>query len=196
MSCAVGSAARRRWSAAALSEPPEHATTMGSVVSVSPRRLQARIVWANILGSQCELRSHSTATCGRTLHAANVVAAIYGRVRATLMAAGVSGNFALRLALLDRFSFVVLSFASTETELHLGSPFLEVRAQRNQCQAFFLQFADEPLNFALVKQEFAVASRLVLRKKRPLAVMRDLNVDEPCFTVLEAHEAVNERAAV
>src|SRR5262249_38901475 len=50
----------------------------------------------------------------------------------------------------------------SQTELDLGLPPLEVKADRNQSKTLFLGFADQFFNLAAMKQEFSRPKRLVV----------------------------------
>src|SRR5437660_10200884 len=87
-------------------------------------------------------------------------------------------------------------FSAPEPEFHLDDSTFEVCPQRTERQSLLLQCAAQPLNFACVQQQFAVAIWLVLGKEGSPLVWRDSHVDKPRLAAAQPNEPVAQAAPV
>src|SRR5450432_588186 len=146
MISARGASLRVSSRAAALSDPPEQATTIIAALAIAPDGedgFTVRMLWR--------------------------VQAVFRRTRFGIRPLGATGDaldLAARLALFDRFAFVVLFFPASESELNFDEAAFEIDAQRHERQSLFLQIGHGALDLAAVEQQFSIAPRFVLRKKR------------------------------
>src|SRR5690348_13049336 len=163
-----------------------------------------------------------TRACGRALlvvrsaaalsappeHATMIVAAPRGTpsmsyaaaARAATPVASVAARDAFDLAadftLFDRFTLVVRLLPSPKAQLDFHEAALEIGAQRDEGEPFFLERAGKALYLARVQEQLAIPIGLVLREKRAALVRRDADVHEPCFAAAQTHETVAKAAAV
>ena len=81
----------------------------------------------------------------------------------------------------DGFALVVLALAPGQGQGHLGLALLEVDFKRDQRQAFFIDLADQALDFIFMQQQLAGALRVVVAVggKRVGADMHLMDEDFP-----------------
>src|ERR1700736_852496 len=115
MSFACGATWRKSSSAAALSAPPEHATTMGPASGT---------------------RNNPHARSKRSANPASTSLPLASARRAL--------DLAPDFTFADSLSLVMKFLASPKPELDLNAVFPKIHPQRQECQTFLLQFAEEP----------------------------------------------------
>src|ERR1700736_4282715 len=136
MSFACGATWRKSSSAAALSAPPEHATTMGPASGT---------------------RNNPHARSKRSANPASTSLPLASARRAL--------DLAPDFTFADSLSLVMKFLASPKTELNLNAVLAEIDTQRQKCQTFFLQLSDKPLQLPGMEEQLAIPARLVLGEK-------------------------------
>src|ERR1700737_2543516 len=133
MSLACGATRCRSVSAAALSAPPEHATTIEPVSG---------------------MRNSAHARLKRSANPASN--------RWPLASARRALDLAPAFTFADSLSLIMEFLASPKTELNLNAVLAEIDTQRQKCQTFFLQLSDKPLQLPGMEEQLAIPARLML----------------------------------